>query len=524
MIASLFSRIKRNILSVKNWLSFLAGLSLVFAYAPFSQWWLVFPMLILWLYQLDITNPKAAAKQGYIFGFGWFASGISWVHVSIDQFGGLPLFVSLLLMVLLCLYLALFPSLACYLAAKFSAKSLKNNANIKPSPIQIWLLPSTWVFTEWVRSWFLTGFPWLSIGYSQIDGPFASFAPLIGEVGLTFLIMIMAISIYQIINRHYLRTNLAIISALLLTTFTLGQVNWVVETGTTKKIALVQGNIPQAIKWQPEQELPTIQTYLDMTRQNYDADVLVWPESAIPVVEPLAFEHLDIANKASALNDTAIITGIINYNFESKEFFNSLIVLGKKNSTSKNGDYYYNNANRFYKNHLLPIGEFVPFQEFLRPLAPFFNLPMSSFSRGSYVQPNLIANGVNFAPLICFEIAFPEQLAANFHDDTNILLTVSNDAWFGDSHGPHQHMEIARMRALEFGRPIVRSTNNGITAIADHSGQIIAKIPQFEQAVLKSDVALVEGRTPFSRFERVPTFVMALLLFILAFLINRRAL
>ena len=233
--------------------------------------------------------------------------------------------------------------------------------------------------------------------------------------------------------------------------------------------------------------------YLDLTRAHYGADLFVWPESAIPAAELLAEEYLDLVNSAAALNNTAVITGIINYNFETKQYFNSLIVLGKQQADDTQGQYYYPSDNRFNKHHLLPIGEFVPFQEWLRPLAPFFNLPMSSFTRGDYVQKNLIANGITIAPLICFEIAFPAQLQANFQQDTQLLLTVSNDAWFGTSHGPHQHMEIARMRALEFGRPLVRSTNTGITAVVDHHGQFIDRLPQFEEGVLNSEVALVSG-------------------------------
>jgi len=262
--------------------------------------------------------------------------------------------------------------------------------------------------------------------------------------------------------------------------------------------------------------------YLDLTRQHYGADLFVWPESAIPAAEPLVGEFLDMANNAAAYNDTSIITGIINYNFESKEYFNSLIVLGKQYREDTQGSYYYPNRNRFYKHHLLPIGEFVPFEAWLRPIAPMFNLPMSSFTRGAYVQPNLVANGINLAPLICFEIAFPEQLHANFFNNTDILLTVSNDAWFGTSHGPHQHMEIARMRALEFGRPLIRSTNTGITIAVDHHGNIVDKLPQFVEAVLKSTVSLVEGRTPFSLYQRYPTFLLALIVALVVLIKKRK--
>ena len=221
-------------------------------------------------------------------------------------------------------------------------------------------------------------------------------------------------------------------------------------------------------------------------------------------------DYLKTVNKSALLNNTAIITGIINYNFESKAYFNSLITLGQQYPDDDQG-YFYQHDNRYSKHHLLPIGEFIPFQDWLRPLAPLFNLPMSSFTRGQYVQKNLLANNVHLLPLLCFEIAFPHQLAANLTSETDLILTVSNDAWFGGSHGPHQHMEIARMRALEFGKPLLRATNNGITAVVDHQGHFISRIPQFQEVVLKADVPLVVGNTPYSQWPRLILFLMIIL-------------
>ncbi len=249
--------------------------------------------------------------------------------------------------------------------------------------------------------------------------------------------------------------------------------------------------------------------YLDLSRLNYDADIIIWPESAIPAMEPAVQDYLSTVNRSALLNDSAIVTGIINYNFETKQYFNSLIVLGKKHLDDEQG-YFYNHSNRYSKHHLLPIGEFVPFQELLRPIAPLFNLPMSSFSRGNYQQNNLIAKEFSLLPLLCFEIAFPHQLAANLTNNTDLLLTVSNDAWFGGSHGPHQHMEIARMRALEFGRPLLRTTNNGITAVVDHKGSFIERIPQFEEGVLTTEVPIVEEYTPYSQWPRLILLLMIL--------------
>ncbi|WP_281560113.1 apolipoprotein N-acyltransferase [Thalassomonas sp. RHCl1] len=511
MLRRLGQRLLANLKDKTNWLSFLAGLSLVLAYAPLSLWYLAIIIPALWL-RLMVDRPaKDSAKQGFIFGLGWFTSGISWVHVSIDQFGGLPLIVSLLLMLLLCGYLALYPALSCYLSARLTAKR----------QFSLWLLPPFWLLGEYLRSVMLTGFPWLSLGYSQIDGPLAAFAPVIGETGITFVMLCLSIALLQLSRRIQIKRHLALLAVLAISGFILSQQTWVTPTGKSVKVALVQANIKQELKWLPEQEWPSMLKFLDLTRVNYDADIIIWPESAVPAIESTAQDFLEVANKGAALNNSAIITGIINYNFEARTYFNSLIVLGRKQNEDEQGSYYYNSSNRYYKNHLLPIGEFVPFQELLRPLAPLFNLPMSSFSRGNYVQPNLVAKELALLPLICFEIAFPHQLAANLTRDTDMILTVSNDAWFGDSHGPHQHLEIARMRALEFGRPVLRSTNNGITATIDHSGKITSRIPQFEEAVLRDEVKLQQGFTPYSQWGRYLQYLLPLLSLLIYFAVGK---
>lgn len=498
--------VKAQLSDLNNWLCFVAGLSLVFAYAPFSYWFLTLFIPSVVLYKINNAAPRIAAKLIGYFAFGWFASGISWVHVSIDQFGGLPLIVSITLMLLLCLYLALFPILSAYLTAYFS----------KHKKLNLWLLPSFWLMGEYLRSVVLTGFPWLSLGYSQIDGPLASFAPVIGEVGITALVLLINVLLVKLFiaiknsnNTQLLSPTISLLFIGIITTV-LSSVEWVNSTDKTTKVALIQGNIEQSIKWAPEQEWPTMLKYLDLSRVNFDADIIVWPESAIPAMEPAVQDYLTTVNRSALLNNSTVITGIINYNFETREYFNSLIVLGEKQLNDDKG-YYYNHSNRYSKHHLLPIGEFVPFQELLRPIAPFFNLPMSSFTRGDYRQDNLIAKGLHLLPLLCFEIAFPHQLAANLTQDTNMLITVSNDAWFGGSHGPHQHMEIARMRALEFGRPLIRATNNGVTAVVDHKGNFVERAPQFEEVVLTANVDIVIGHTPYSLWPRLILLLMVIL-------------
>ena len=508
MLNNIARRIYQNITHKQNVLSFSLGLALVLCYAPFSYYWLVALILPTWLYSLQGKSSRDATKQGFIFAFGWFSAGISWVHVSIDQFGGLPLAISLLLMLLLCLYLALFLALACYLAARFSYQKQLN----------LWLLLPFWLLSEFLRGVFLTGFPWLTLGYSQIDGPLATFAPIVGEKGLSALILIISIAMVYVIKQRRIMLNIVLLATVSASYLALHNSAWVSQTGKSVNVMMVQGNIKQEMKWEPELTWPSMLSYLDLTRQHYPAELIIWPESAITAVEPSrqAQDFLQIAQSSAALNNSAIITGIIDYDINNKNYYNNLIVLGKSTIEDEQGSYQYNNLNRYSKHHLLPIGEFVPFADWLRPIAPFFNLPMSSFSRGEYVQKNLLANGLNLLPLICFEVAFSEQLSANFSNQTDLLLTVSNDAWFGDSHGPHQHLDIVRMRALEFGRPFLRATNNGITAAIDHQGNVIKKIPQFEEAVLKVQVPLTTGLTPYASYSTIIDFTIPLLFLVLA--------
>ncbi|MFT5163901.1 MAG: apolipoprotein N-acyltransferase [Alteromonadaceae bacterium] len=494
----------------------LAGLLNTFAYAPHNIPFIPFITLTVLLLELSLAShnkaPKAAAISAYLYGLGWFGAGISWIHVSIDQFGGLPIIGSLALMGILIAYLALFPALCAGLLIKYT-----------PSSRYWWLaFPAFWLFSEWLRSELLTGFPWLSLGYTQISTPLAGFAPVIGEVGITFIIGMIAVLLAQLLQRRYIKASIAGLVLIALLSNALHWAQWVRPTGEIKTVALVQGNIKQEMRWAPENDGPTLLKYRDLTRPHYDADLVIWPEAAIPKLEPASSNDLRNIDTALAMNSTALISGIIDYNFESRDIYNTLIVLGLRNENDNKGQYHYPHANRYNKHHLLPIGEFVPFEDLLRPLAPIFDLPMSSFSRGDIKQTNLRANGLNVVPAICFEIIFPRQVRQNITDNSDFILTVSNDAWFGDSAGPFQHLQIAQMRALEFGRPLLRATNNGVTAITDEKGNIIAQLPQFTVGVLKSQVKLVSGLTPYQRFGDWPLGGLSLLGLIILQVIRRR--
>lgn len=528
------------------------------AYSPFALWWIPFFTVTAFVVTiLSASTAKQALFRGFLFGLGWFGVGISWVHVAIADFGGLPIVASMFVMFLLVVYLSLFPALFGWLTYRFSAIKFNYQSSF------VWLsIPFLWLIVEYARSVFLTGFPWLSIGYTQIEGPLRSLAPIIGEFGLQAVVLLICSSLAMlVINafpaiRYYLKVNksshghlqvqeqqqeqqtqqqntltnnlhnplfsrqafIYLTPALLLALCAFGakQIKWLSDESNENKkvkVALVQGNIAQSIKWQPENEWPTMQAYLSLSKSFFsDHDVIIWPEAAIPRLEVLSVDYLKELDELSAATDTALITGIVDYQVDTTNAYNNIVVLGKKHTEDSIGHYQYGHNNRFNKHHLLPIGEFVPFESVLRKIAPLFDLPMSSFSRGHFQQDNLVANGLNLSPAICFEIAFAGQVRANLYDSSDIILTLSNDAWFGASHGPWQHLQIAQMRALEFAKPVIRVTNNGVTAVIDANGYIQAQLPQFEQAVLSHTVSIAESSTVYKQYGNLLTWLFTLLL------------
>ncbi|GGW75836.1 apolipoprotein N-acyltransferase [Alteromonas halophila] len=487
----------------------LAGASLTFAFAPFGVWPVTILACAIAVRQLHRTEHRGFLT-GWVFGLGWFGAGISWVHVSIADYGGLPLIGSVGMMALLCAYLSLYPALAFYLTRR-----------LFPAHLMPLALPFFWTLSEWLRSWVFSGFPWLSLGYSQIDSPLAGWFPILGETGISALLVCLGAALALAHTRAaLLRAGLAIAIAYV-SGWVASTYSWVTPERSIS-MAMVQGNIAQSLRWVPEQDGPTMEKYRTLTEPLWDNDVIIWPEAAVPKLEPLALDYLAEIDKKAAQTNSALVTGIVNFNWENDDAWNSMIVLGKKQPDAQQGHYRYFHSNRYAKHHLLPIGEVVPFEDLLRGLAPIFDLPMSSFARGDFQQPNIQANGVSMAPALCFEIAFPRQVGANVHNDTDAIITLSNDAWFGNSHGPAQHMEIARVRALEFGRPVIRSTNNGISGFIDHRGNVTSRLPQFEVGSLSSPVTLTRGITPYGRFGDILIWGLTLAMLVLAWRLRRQ--
>ncbi len=480
------------------------GLIGVFAFSPYHYWPLAYVSLFALLYFATQSSGKKALWYSFLWGMGFFTFGVSWLHISIAQFGGAPLFLSWLLVGLLAGYLSLFPTLFAYLVQRFQVKS--------PA-----IFPALWTLTEWLRGHLFSGFPWLQLGYTQIDSPFYGLAPLFGVQGLTFFVMWASAVLFTLWrywrqggkSKLFGASYLLLLSVTSLLAYYSSQLTFVkAEPEKALTFALLQGNIPQQMKWDPAYVWRSVNVYQQLIQENIGkADVIVLPESAIPLEEtslsPWLMEMQESAQKAQS----SLLLGTVFLN-EQGRLLNSIIAL---NTTP----YAPNNVPRYSKQHLVPFGEYVPLENWLRPLGTVFNLPMSAFEKGAGQQANLNLKGQNFAPAICYEIIFPEEVRANWQAKTAYLLTLSNDAWFGASIGPWQHLQMAQMRALELGRPLVRATNNGISVLVNEKGQILQKAPQFTQTALRGKLTPTTGNTPYAVLGSKPLYALIFLLLFL---------
>ncbi len=467
-----------------------AGAAFPLGLAPFD-WWpatLAAAGALFWLLCRDDPRPLLT---GWLFGAGKYGAGISWVYVSIHVYGGASPILAGFLVAVFVAGMALFHAGAAWVFVRFRP----------PGPVvAAAAFAAVWVLTEWLLTWFLTGFPWLFAGYALLDTPMEALAPLGGVLLVGFGAVLTATGLVR------WRSRAALIVAALpwLASWSVAGVSWTTPE-ERHRAALVQGNIDQATKWDEASRTGILERYASLSDPVWDRDVVIWPEAAITLPLHMAGDFLaDMADRAEG----ALVLGVVfgEWSPDGARWYNGAVAVG-------------DGEGRYAKRRLVPFGEYVPFQSVLRGLIGFFDLPMSRTVPGDSEQPPLRAGPAALAMAICYEIAYPELVRASARD-ADALVTISNDTWFGASIGPRQHLQMARMRALENGRYVLRATNNGVTAIVDPYGRVVDQLPQFEQGVLTGEVAGMAGTTPFGRWGTLA--VVAPLMLLLAVVAVRR--
>ncbi len=491
-------------LKQKYFFAFIVGILYSFGFAPYHLWFLVFISVAGLFYVIQGLSIKDAAKVGWFYGLGSYGFGVYWLYNSLHLFGDAiaPLSAAItgLFVAILSLYFSLYAAIA---AALLSKRSQLLGT--------LFLLPALWVLTEWLRSWLFTGFPWLSLGYAHTQSPLHVLAP-IGGVWLLSLVSAVYSSCLLLFFRGLKFERLIggvfalCLSALLVL---LSHVSWVNPFGEVKSVALIQPNIAQHQKFNEgflEKSL-NIHTELSFS-DDVSAEIVLWPESAVPTwYEDVALPLQSIANDAEQ-RGMSIVTGIFTYDSNVKKFYNSIRVLGP-------------DPQLYHKSHLVPFGEYIPFRAVLDLLKNYILVPMSDLSPGPSTPIPLSVSGIQLAASVCYEDAFGEEVIRQL-PDANVLINVSNDAWFGDSSAPWQHLQMAQMRAIETGRPMMRATNTGVSAIIDHQGvvQVFAEVGV--RARVDGVIQPMSGETPFVRWSNWPVVGFSFVLLFIYLLLSRR--
>src|SRR5262245_20154867 len=483
-------------------LSFLLGGALSLAFAPLE----FFPLAILCPAALFLlwnsASPRRAAWLAFWFGAGTFLAGTYWLYTSVHVFGQAPIWVAFILMLGLVAIMGLYHAAVGYAAMRW----LPTRATLR------WLVgvPAMWLLMEWLRGWVLSGFPWLALGYSQIDSWLAGYAPLAGVYFISLLVLVSAGALVVVLRGP--RSERIIAGAVAVTLWAGGliasRVEWAHPVHSPVTVSLVQGAISQDLKWQAENRESTLTLYRALTEKAFGSQIIVWPEAALPALEHELRDYLDQLYSDAQSRGSDLIIGILRYDRARDQYRNSIVAV--------------NGTLTWYdKRRLVPFGEFFPVPAFVRKWMRLMSLPYVDMTPGDPEQPPLVAAGEKFGATICYEDAYGSQQLAVLKDAT-LLVNVSNDAWFGDSTAPHQHLEIARMRAREASRYMLRATNNGITAIIDPRGEVIQRSPQFEPVVLNASVQPRLGLTPYARWGNVPVVLLSVLGLAVAVGIQRR--
>jgi len=489
----------------KKLISLVSGTLITLTFAPFNYWILTFTAITIFYINIYQLSPLKAFCNGFLFGFGLFITAVSWVYVSIHVYGAAPVWLAGLITIFFCVGLSLILAIQSFIWIKW----LKGN-NLLLNAITF---SAIWVVVELIRRYLLGGFPWAYVGYGQINSHLSAIAPIGGVYLVSFISVLISTSIASFVFKPKLK-QILILGSLILSTnlicLALLKYDWTEAHGKLLTATLIQGNVEQKMKWDEEYFNYQLKLHKDMVLSAKPSDIIVLSENAIPLL--LEHSHNYLNKITSNLPNTTLITGIPLRRINKQNKSNYYNALYLQNTT---------NTGIYLKQQLVPFGEYVPMQDLLRGLINFFDLPMSDFAAGEANQPHLTTHSNNIAAFICYEAAYPDlvtQLAKN----SNLLLTVSNDTWFGSSIGPKQHLQIAQMRALENERPLLRATNNGVTAFIDHKGKIYQIAPQFVQTTLYGQIQPRIGNTPYMLWKNFPLLFFCIITLLLVIIKNNK--
>lgn len=483
-------------LAARTALSLLAGAALSLAFAPLDYWPLAIlcPASLIWLWQG--ASPRVAARLGFAFSFGTFAAGTYWLYVSIHGFGQAPLWVALLLMLGLVSIMGAYHALLGWAAARW----------LPARGAWRWMvgLPAGWLLMEWIRGWFLSGFAWLSLGYSQTGTWLAALAPVGGVYLLSALLLVAAGAVVTLLQRDATRGERLAAGVALLLPWLLalgaGRIEWTRAAGPPVEVAVVQGAIPQDQKWLDANRDRTLDLYAELTSEALGVPLIVWPEAAAPDLANNIVPYLQTMATRAGERGSTLVMGVVRADrpegVRETQYFNSVLALGREFA--------------FYdKHHLVPFAEFFPVPAFVRGWLRLMSLPYSDFTRGAAVQPPLPAAGLQLATTICYEDAYGSTQLPVLAQAT-ALVNVTNDAWFGRSSARYQHLQISRMRAIEAQRYMVRAANDGVSAVIGPHGELVARAAEYTPTVLRARIVPRSGLPPYARLGNWPVVLLAL--------------
>lgn len=473
-------------MSFSNWnretLAFALGCLSVAAFAPFGIHPVIVVALAVLFWCWHEQSPLRCARIGFAYGFGLFIVGISWLYISVRNFGHAPAALAIAVVI------AVAAAQAAIIAAAGYLQALATNLHALR---YLLLIPSLWVMSEWVRGWLFTGFPWLYVGHSQSDTWLAGWVPYLGALGASFALCLCAGALALLALE---RSNaapgrlLALVFALLPWAggAALASAEWVRELPNPVSAALIQADVSMGDKFDSQSANRTLKFFIETSAEAYRSDLVIWPETALAYSD----EQLSAINFWERLktHPAHFIVGVLDYQSDAGDaeptVYNSVFGIGEE-------------VQVYRKSHLVPFGEYVPFRNLLRWTSGFVQLPGDMTPYDAPQGPLDIA-GQKVGVTVCYETAFSDEVLKSLPEAT-MLVNVSEDAWFGSGIAPYQQLQIARMRSLETGRPLLRAANQGVSAAIDHRGQIIASLAQRDGKVLDVQIRPVEGMTPFTR-------------------------